>query len=110
MTHSRIRCACLVAAGASLLLLLTSVSSAQASGIFGSGFGPSIGPSLDPLPSTGELLNGVVSKLFGSLLSALTPGFLKHADIHTLEWLVGLPYPANTSIWPNPGRLGGGLG
>lgn len=105
MTRSRICCACLVAAGASLLLLLTSVSSAQASGIFGSGFGPSIGPNLDPLPSTGELLNGVVSKLFGSLLSALTPGFLKHADIHTLEWLVALPDPANTSLWPNVGRL-----
>lgn len=105
MTRSRIRCACLVASGVSLLLLLTSVPSAQASGILGSGFGPSIGPNLDPLPSTGELLNGVVSKLFGSLLSALTPGFLKHADIHTLEWLVALPDPANTSLWPNVGRL-----
>ena len=78
---------------------------AQASGILGSGIGPNIGPNLNPLPSIGELLNEVVNGLFGALLSALTPDFLKHADIHTLEWLVALPNVADTSVWPTVGRL-----
>ena len=43
--------------------------------------------------------------LFGALLSALTPSFLKHADIHTLEWLIALPNVADTAIWPTVGRL-----
>ncbi len=43
--------------------------------------------------------------MFGALLSALTPSFLKHADIHTLEWLIALPDVADTAIWPTVGRL-----
>jgi hypothetical protein len=104
MTCSRIRLVCLIAAGAGVALLACA-SVAQASGILGTGIGPNIGPNLNPLPSVGELLNGVVNGFFGALLSALTPDFLKHADIHTLEWLVALPNPADTSLWPNVGRL-----
>ena len=81
------------------------LSAAQAKGVLGSGIGPTIGPDLNPLPSVGELLKGVVDGLFGALLSALTPDFLKHADIHTLEWLVELPNVADTSVWPTVSRL-----
>jgi hypothetical protein len=78
---------------------------AQAKGVLGSGVGPSIGPDLNPLPSVSELLKGVVDGLFGALLSALTPDFLKHADINTLEWLVELPDVADASVWPTVSRL-----
>jgi hypothetical protein len=67
--------------------------------------GPNFGPNLNPLPSIGELLNAIVNGLFGALLSALTPSFLKHADVHTLEWLVALPNVADASIWPTVGHL-----
>src|SRR5271166_2511664 len=104
MWRRRTRMVGLIAAGVVLALLLCAPL-AQASGILGSGVGPNIGPNLNPLPSIGELLNGVVNGLFGALLSALTPDFLKHADIHTLEWLVALPNVADTSVWPTVGRL-----
>jgi hypothetical protein len=104
MSARRTRLVLLIAAGAGVALLACA-SGAQASGILGSGVGPSIGPNLNPLPSVGELLNGVVNGLFGTLLSALTPSFLKHVDIHTLEWLVALPNAADTSVWPTVGRL-----
>lgn len=87
------------------LAWLALVPAAQASGVFGSGIGPNIGPNLDPLPSVGELLDSVVDGLFGALLSALTPSFLKHADIHSLEWLVELPNVADQSVWPTVGKL-----
>ena len=104
MSRRRTRLALLAAAGV-LLGLLICAPLAQAKGILGSGVGPSIGPNLNPLPSVSELLSGVVNGLFGALLSALTPGFLKHADIDTLEWLVALPNVADTSVWPTVGRL-----
>lgn len=104
MSRRRTRMVGLIAAGVVLALLLCAPL-AQASGILGSGVGPTIGPNLNPLPSIGELLNGVVNGLFGALLSALTPDFLKHADIHTLEWLVALPNVADTAVWPTVGRL-----
>jgi hypothetical protein len=88
-----------------MLALLAFAPLAQASGILGSGVGPNLGPNLNPLPSIGELLSGVVNGLFGALLSALTPDFLRHADIHTLEWLVALPNVADRSVWPTVGRL-----
>jgi hypothetical protein len=101
------RRACLVfllvlGVGAALLL---GAPGAQAKGVLGTGVGPTIGPNLNPLPSINELLNGMVNGLFGALLSALTPSFLKHADIHTLEWLVALPNVADTTIWPTVARL-----
>lgn len=95
----------LLATAAVVLALLVCAPLAQAKGILGSGVGPSIGPDLNPLPSVSELLSGVVNGLFGALLSALTPGFLKHADIDTLEWLIALPNVADTSVWPTVGRL-----
>jgi hypothetical protein len=104
MSRRRTRLAFLVAAGVAVALLAFAPL-AQASGILGSGVGPNIGPNLNPLPSIGELLSGVVNGLFGALLSALTPDFLKHADIHTLEWLVALPNVADVSVWPTVGRL-----
>lgn len=104
MSRHRTRLVLLVAAGVGVALLVWAPL-AQASGILGSGVGPNLGPNLNPLPSIGELLSGVVNGLFGALLSALTPGFLKHADIHTLEWLVAMPNVANTSVWPTVGRL-----
>lgn len=104
MSRRRVRPVLLVAAGVGVALLAWAPV-AQASGILGSGIGPNLGPNLNPLPSIGELLNEVVNGLFGALLSALTPGFLKHADIHTLEWLVALPNVADTSVWPTVGRL-----
>lgn len=88
-----------------MLALLVCTSAAQAKGVLGSGVGPSIGPDLNPLPSVGELLKGVVNGLFGALLSALTPSFLKHADIDTLRWLVELPNVADASVWPTISRL-----
>ncbi len=104
MSLRRTRLVLLVAVGVGVALLAWAPV-AQASGILGSGIGPNLGPNLNPFPSIGELLNEVVNGLFGALLSALTPGFLKHADIHTLEWLVALPNVADTSVWPNVGRL-----
>ncbi len=104
MSRRRTRLVLLVAASVGVALLAWAPV-AQASGILGSGIGPDLGPNLNPLPSIGELLNEVVNGLFGTLLAALTPGFLKHADIHTLEWLVALPNVADTSVWPTVGRL-----
>jgi hypothetical protein len=94
----------LLALGVGVALLL-GAPGAQAKGVLGTGIGPTVGPDLNPLPSIGELLNGVVNGLFGALLSALTPSFLRHADIHTLEWLIALPDVADTAIWPTVGRL-----
>ena len=104
MSRRRTRLVLLIVVGVGVALLVWAPV-AQASGILGSGIGPNIGPDLNPLPSIGELLNEVVNGLFGALLSALTPDFLKHADIHTLEWLVALPNIADTSVWPTVGRL-----
>jgi hypothetical protein len=104
MSRRRTRLVLLVAAGL-MLALLVCAPLAQAKGVLGSGVGPSIGPDLNPLPSIGELVKGVVNGLFGALLSALTPGFLKHADIHALEWLVELPNVADASVWPTVSRL-----
>src|SRR5271165_715118 len=98
MSRRHICLALLLAVGVGMALLL-GAPAAQAKGVLGSGIGPSVGPDLNPLPSIGELLNGVVNGVFGSLLSALTPSFLKHADIHTLEWLIALPNVADTAIW-----------
>jgi hypothetical protein len=104
MSRRRICLVLLVALGVGSALLL-GAPGAQAKGVLGTGIGPTVGPDLNPLPSIGELLNGVVNGLFGALLSALTPSFLKHADIHALEWLVALPNVADTAIWPTVGRL-----
>jgi hypothetical protein len=104
MSRRRTRLVLLVAAGV-MLALMVCAPLAQASGVLGSGIGPSIGPDLNPLPSVSELLKGVVNGLFGALLSALTPGFLKHADISSLQWLVALPDVANASVWPTVSRL-----
>ena len=104
MSRRRTRLVLLAAAGVGVTLLVCTPL-AQAKGILGSGVGPSVGPDINPLPSVGELLKGVVNGLFGALLSALTPDFLKHADIDTLEWLVELPNVADTSVWPTVSRL-----
>ncbi len=105
----------LVAAGFVVVVLLVAASRAHASGVLGSGIGPEVGPqiapnvnplpSINPFPSVSELLRDVIGGLFGALLSALTPGFLKHADIHALQWLVALPNPADTSASPAVARL-----
>jgi hypothetical protein len=104
MSRRRICLVLLLALGVGAALAL-GAPGAQAKGVLGTGIGPTVGPDLNPLPSIGELLNGVVNGLFGALLSALTPSFLKHADIHTLEWLIALPNVADTAIWPTVGRL-----
>jgi hypothetical protein len=104
MSRRRICLVLLLAAGVGATLLLVAPG-AQAKGVLGTGIGPTVGPDLNPLPSIGELLNGVVNGVFGALLSALTPSFLRHADIHTLEWLIALPNVADTAIWPTVGRL-----
>jgi hypothetical protein len=104
MWRRRTGLALLVAAAVGAALL-AGAPGARASGILGSGVGPNFGPNLNPLPSIGELLNAIVNGLFGALLSALTPSFLKHADVHTLEWLVALPNVADASIWPTVGHL-----
>jgi hypothetical protein len=104
MSIRRTRLVALVAIAVGIALLVCAPL-AQASGVLGSGVGPNVGPDLNPLPSIGEVLSGVVNGLFGSLLSALTPGFLRHADIATLEWLVALPNVADTSVWPTVDRL-----
>jgi hypothetical protein len=87
------------------LTVLAGAPLAYASGILGTGIGPTLGPDLNPLPSVGGLLHGIVGGLFGALLSALTPGFLRHADINTLRWLVMVPNAADTTAWPTVGRL-----
>jgi hypothetical protein len=89
--------------------LLIAAQGADAKGILGTGIGPDIGPSLNPFPSVSELLSGVVKGLFGALLKALTPDFLKHADIHTLEWLVALPNVADSGTWPTIDHLQGDM-
>jgi hypothetical protein len=104
MSRRRIYLVLLLSLGVGAAVLL-GAPTAQAKGVLGTGIGPTIGPNLNPLPSIGELLNGVVNGLFGALLSALTPSFLRHADIHTLEWLVALPNVADTAIWPTVARL-----
>ena len=104
MSRRRI-CLVLLLAGGVGAALLIGAPGAQAKGVLGTGIGPTIGPNLNPLPSIGELLNAVVNGLFGALLSALTPSFLKHADIQTLQWLIALPNVADTAIWPTVGRL-----
>ena len=104
MSRRRICLVLLLVLGAGAALLI-GPPGAQARGVLGTGIGPNVGPDLNPLPSIGELLNGVVNGLFGALLSALTPSFLKHADIHTLEWLIALPNVADTAIWPTVARL-----
>lgn len=108
MPRRRVQLFVLVVAGAAVALLI-SAAGAQASGILGSGVGPNIGPNLNPLPSVGEILDSVVNGLFGALLSALTPSFLKHAEIASLEWLVALPNVADTTLWPTVGRLEGSM-
>ncbi len=109
MKHWPKRRTLLVAAGVAVAVLLVAASRAHASGILGSGIGPEVGPQIapnvNPLPSVSELLRDVVGGLFSALLSALTPGFLKHADIHTLQWLVALPNPADASASPAVARL-----
>lgn len=87
------------------LAVLAGAGVAHASGIVGTGIGPTVGPDLNPLPSIGELLHDLAGGLFGALLSALTPGFLRHADINTLRWLVMVPNAADTTVWPTVGRL-----
>ncbi len=104
MSRRRICLVLLLAMGVGAALLL-GAPAAEAKGVLGSGIGPTVGPDLNPLPSIGELLNGVVNGVFGALLSALTPSFLKNADIHTLEWLIALPNVADTATWPTVGRL-----
>ena len=104
MSRRRISLVLLLAVGVGVALLL-GAPAAEAKGVLGSGIGPTVGPDLNPLPSIGELLNGVVNGVFGALLSALTPSFLKNADIHTLEWLIALPNVADTATWPTVGRL-----
>lgn len=104
MSRRRALLSLTVTVGAAFALLALAPI-AQASGVLGSGIGPNIGPDLNPLPSVGELLNSVVNGLFGALLSALTPSFLKHADIHALEWLVALPNVADQTVWPTVAKL-----
>lgn len=88
-----------------VILVLAAPPGASASGVLGSGVGPNVGPNLNPFPSVGSFLGEVVNGLFGALLAALTPGFLRHADTHTLEWLVALPNVADASVWPTVGHL-----
>lgn len=92
-----------------LLAVLMVPEVAQASGILGTGIGPNVGPDLNPLPSIGSLLHQIIGGLFGALLEALTPSFLRNADIHTLQWLVQLPDPADTRLWPHVGELEGDM-
>jgi len=108
MSRRRLSLILVLAVGVGVALLL-GAPAADARGVLGTGIGPSVGPDLNPLPSIGELLNGVVNGVFGALLSALTPGFLKNADIHTLEWLIALPNIADTTTWPTVGRLEGNM-
>jgi hypothetical protein len=104
VSRRRIRIVLVLAAVVGIALLICAPL-AQAKGVLGSGVGPTVGPDLNPLPSIGELIKGVANGLFGALLSALTPGFLKHADIATLQWLVALPDVADSSVWPTVCRL-----
>jgi hypothetical protein len=108
MSRRRTRLILLATAGV-MLALLVCAPLAQAKGVLGTGIGPTIGPNLNPLPSIAEMLKGVVDGLFGTLLSALTPGFLQHADIDSLEWLVELPNVADASVWPNVSKLEGDM-
>jgi hypothetical protein len=108
VSRRRISLVALAAACVGVALLLAAPG-ARASGLLGSGIGPNLGPNLNPLPSIAELLNAIVNGLFGALLSALTPSFLRHADVHTLEWLVALPNVADSSIWPTVGHLEGNM-
>ena len=106
MSRHRIRLLLVLVAVVAIALLVPAPL-AQAKGVLGSGVGPTIGPDLNPLPSIGNVLKEVVGGLFGTLLSALTPGFLKNADINTIQWLVELPNVADASVWPTVSQLEG---
>ena len=106
MSRHRIRLLLVLVAIVAIALLVPAPL-AQAKGVLGSGVGPTIGPDLNPLPSIGNVLKEVVGGLFGTLLSALTPGFLKNADINTIQWLVELPNVADASVWPTVSQLEG---
>jgi hypothetical protein len=58
------------------------------------------------LPSIGDIVRAIVNLFFGTLASALVPGFLRHATVAVIGHLVAVPDPAS---WPNVGRLQGDM-
>lgn len=45
------------------------------------------------LPSIQEIVEGIANGFAQALAGALVPGFLKHATVATIQWLVALPDP-----------------
>ena len=93
----------LVLGGVVLAIMLAAVPAAHANSLLEP-------PELNPknplqLPSIASLLHKIVGGLFGALLSALTPSFLRDADIDTIEWLVALPNMADSAVWPHVAKL-----
>jgi hypothetical protein len=54
------------------------------------------------LPSVHSIVEGVVKFFFGTLAKLLVPGFLKHASITTIKWLVAVPDP---TTWAHVSQL-----
>lgn len=47
------------------------------------------------LPSVQEIVEAIANGFAQALAGALVPGFLKHASVATIQWLVALPDPAS---------------
>ncbi len=57
------------------------------------------------LPSVGDLVDGIVDKLFGTFADKLIPDFLRDADTRALKWLVAIPNVAEPGQWQTIGAL-----
>ena len=57
------------------------------------------------LPSLSGILRSIADDLFSVLAGAFLPGWLRHAGLDTLRWLIALPDPADATQWPTMHRL-----
>ena len=56
-------------------------------------------------PSVEEVVRKVVDLVFGALSQALLPDFLRDGTVDAINWLIAVPNPANSELWPNVARL-----
>ena len=47
------------------------------------------------IPSISDILRSIANTLFSVLAGAFLPGWLRHAPVETLRWLIALPDPAD---------------
>lgn len=68
--------------------------------------GISVPMGLSGLPWVKSIIEGIVNFFFGALARALVPGFLKHASVATIKWLVAVPNPTQ---WKHISALAGDM-